>query len=336
MGPHRRFDPLSGRRILVSPQRNRRPWQGQREPVVNAPRPAYDENCYLCPGNRRANGRINPAYSGTFVFDNDFPALLDASDPVAGDDLLFRADEVRGRCRVLCYAPRHDLGLGDLGRDGIRAVIETWIRECASLGRQYSHVQIFENRGAQMGCSNPHPHGQIWATDSPPELHDVEDTHQRDWFQRRGRALLLEVVEREAALRTRVVAKTNHWLAIVPFWAVWPFELLLLPRFPISRITELRVAEQSDLAEMLERVLACYDGLFDTTFPYSFGWHGAPQDGLARPWWQLHAHFYPPLLRSAGVRKFMVGYELLAESQRDLTPETAAETLRAVISGGIR
>ena len=331
--PHRRWDPLRGEWVLVSAGRTSRPWQGQVDAPPTSAAPAYDPACYLCPGNTRANGERNPAYEGTFVFTNDFAALRpDTSDArwEAGDGLL-RAEGERGTSRVVCFSPRHDLGLGNLSPGDVRAVVDTWAAETAVLGASWRWVQVFENRGEAMGASNPHPHGQIWAGDALPAEPAREDAAQRDWFAERGSALLNDVAALEAD-GPRVVAASDGWLAIVPFWAVWPFETLILPRAPVARLPDLDDAQRDDLAGLLGRLIRGYDRLFETAFPYSMGWHGAPfDDTAATDAWRLHAHVYPPLLRSATVRKFMVGYELLAEPQRDVLPEEAAERLRAAV-----
>ena len=340
--PHRRHNPLTGEWVLVSPHRAKRPWQGQQETVDRAARPAHDPTCYLCAGNLRVNGERNPDYQGCFVFENDFAALTPdtpaAQDGAAGADPLFRSMSARGTSRVICFSPDHGKSLPQLALPALREVVDTWAAQSAELGATYRWVQVFENKGAVMGCSNPHPHGQIWASSYLPALPAAEDRQQRDYFARHGRALLRDVAEREAAARERVVVETAHWLAVVPYWAAWPFETLLLPKFAVRRLEDLDDAQRDDLAIALKRLTTRYDNLFETSFPYSMGWHGAPYPGQAgdaaapedtAPW-QLHAHFYPPLLRSASVRKFMVGFEMLAEAQRDLTPEQAAERLRAV------
>jgi UDPglucose--hexose-1-phosphate uridylyltransferase len=328
---HRRFNPLTGRWVLVSPQRNLRPWQGQQDPPDILQRPRHDAHCYLCPGNARVQGGNNPAYLGPYVFDNDFPALQAAAPgPAEQSDPLLRAAPARGVSRVLCFSPDHSLSLPELEPAARRAVVDAWCEQTAELGVSWPWVQVFENKGAMMGCSNPHPHGQIWATDRLPDEPASEDRAQRAWFAEHGSALLLDYAERELAEGARLVCANAHWLAVVPWWATWPFETLLLPRVAVARLPDLSVALRDDLAELLGELTARYDNLFGCSFPYSMGWHGAPFDqGDARPW-QLHAHFYPPLLRSAQVRKFMVGYEMLAEAQRDLTPEQAAAALRAV------
>lgn len=326
--PHRRFNPLANRWVLVSPQRLQRPWKGEESPPEPLP-PAYDPACYLCPGNTRIGGETNPAYRGVHVFANDFPALTEAPDEAAGDDLL-RAETARGTCRVICFSPDHAKTLPLLSPEALRAVVDCWADQTAELGQTHASVQIFENKGAMMGCSNPHPHGQIWATGHVPEAVRIADESQRAYMAKHGRAMLMDLAAREIAAGERVVEQSAHWLAIVPFWAEWPFEILLLPCFPAARLPDLSPDQRADLAGMLKAVTTRYDNLFRTSFPYSMGWHQAPFADARAPHFQLHAHFYPPLLRSAQVRKFMVGYEMLAEPQRDLTPELAARMLRAV------
>jgi UDPglucose--hexose-1-phosphate uridylyltransferase len=328
--PHRRFNPLTGRWVLVSPQREQRPWQGATEELPPA-LTEYAPDCYLCPGNERVNGQVNPDYSGPWVFDNDFPALLDAAD-TAGDnnDALFQSVPVNGTCRVICYSRRHDLSLAQLAPAELQAVVDTWVEQTAELLPRYPWVQIFENRGAAMGCSNHHPHGQIWASDQLPTEALAEDRQQLEYLQTQDKSLLLDYALRELDNGERVVCQQDNWLVVVPYWASWPFETLLLPLIPVQRLPELDGDTRSALVTVLQKLVGSYDRLFATPFPYSMGWHGAPgtED---MPHWQLHAHFFPPLLRSASVRKFMVGYEMLSEPQRDLTPETAAAQLRAVI-----
>lgn len=334
-GVHRRFDPLTGEWVLVSPHRGRRPWQGQVEEAA-PPRPARADDCYLCPGNTRAGEIENPHYEDVFVFDNDFPALLAddafAAAPAAEDELL-RTAPVRGACRVVCFSPRHDLSLGELEADARRRVVETWIDQLEELGERWAWVQCFENRGAMMGCSSPHPHGQIWALDAVPTLVEREADRQRDHLRAKGSALLADVLARELEIGERIVLADEHWVVLVPFWARWPFETLLLPRRPVACLTETTAAERTSLAAVLGAWTAAMDNLFRCDFPYSMGWHGAPPgaDAELREAWVLHAHCYPPLLRSATVRKFMVGFELLAEAQRDLTPEEAAARLRDAV-----
>jgi UDPglucose--hexose-1-phosphate uridylyltransferase len=329
--PHRRHDPLSGRWVLVSPQRSRRPWQGQQEADDDAPRLHFDPQCYLCPGNARVNGERNPGYSGPYVFTNDFAALeADVPAPdAAPDDALWRLEPARGISRVICFSPDHARTLPELTPAEALAVVETWCAQSAELSARWHWVQVFENKGALMGCSNPHPHGQVWASDFLPSLPATEDRTQRAWLGQHGEPMLLALARREAEAGVRVVVDHDDWLAVVPYWAQWPFETLLLPRFPVQRLQALTAAQRASLAAAVQELTARYDNLFETAFPYSMGWHGAPGEADA-PHWQLHAHFYPPLLRSRTVRKFMVGYEMLAEAQRDLTPEQAAERLAAL------
>lgn len=331
--PHRRYNPLSGEWLLVSPQRTKRPWQGQQEQNQWPESPAHDPACYLCAGNMRAGGEINPPYQTTFVFTNDFAALMpQVPEAPANSDSLFQIQAEQGTSRVICFSADHSKTLPLLSDEEIGAVIHTWITEAADLGRNYASVQIFENKGAVMGCSNPHPHGQIWAQSQLPTLVSKEDEQQRHYQDQHGVALLLDYARKESAAGERVVVENEDWLVVVPFWAAWPYETLLLPKQKLARITELSAAQQLSLGAILRDITARYDNLFECSFPYSMGWHGAPfitsdmTDDTAH--WQLHAHFYPPLLRSASVRKFMVGYEMLAEPQRDLSPEQAAERLR--------
>ena len=330
--PHRRYNPLTGEWLLVSPHRTKRPWQGEVEKPPAEERPAYDPTCYLCPGNVRANGQRNPRYTGTFVFTNDFAALLPDAPPApdTGHPLL-QMQTQRGTCRVLCFSPRHDLTLARMPIPDIRRVVDAWAEQTLELGERWRWVQIFENRGAMMGASNPHPHGQIWAGDIVPTEPAKEDRAQRRYFYQHSVPLLLDYLDLELERRERVVVENDHWLVVVPFWAVWPFETLLLPKRHVVRLPDLDDAQRHALADILKRLLVRYDNLFQTSFPYSMGWHGAPTGpdlGEDISHWQLHAHFYPPLLRSATVRKFMVGYEMLGEPQRDLTAEQAAARLR--------
>jgi len=333
---HRRRNPLTGQWVLVSPHRSRRPWQGRQEEAAGEALPAYEPGCYLCAGNTRVNGERNPDYRGTFVFTNDHAALLPdvpetpQASGAGATDTLFQMQAARGTSRVVCFSPDHAKTLPELPLEAITSVVDTWCAQTEDLGRHHAWVQVFENKGPVMGCSQPHPHGQIWATGHLPNEAAAEDEQQRAYHARHGRPLLLDVAARESAAGQRVVLETAHWLVVVPFWATWPFETLVLPRFAVQRLPQLTSAQRSDLAAVLKRLTARYDNLFRCSFPYSMGWHGAPFDGRDTTAWQLHAHFYPPLLRSATVRKFMVGYEMLAEAQRDLTPEQAAERLRAL------
>lgn len=331
--PHRRYNPLTGQWVLVSPQRTQRPWQGRTEATAGVTRPPYDPGCYLCPGNERARGTNNPDYGGTFVFDNDFPALMEGADPSPSleQSPLLRREAVSGVCRVVCFSPRHDLSLAQLSPAEIEGVIDTFAAETATLGRRYQWVQAFENKGEIMGCSNPHPHGQIWASNVLPNEAAAEDGQQRRYLAANSSPLLSDYVQLERERRERVVVENAGWMAVVPYWAVWPFETLILPLTPVARLPELSPAARRELASLLAELLGAYDRLFDVSFPYSMGWHGAPFNGSNVDHWQLHGHVYPPLLRSATIKKFMVGYELLAQPQRDLTPEAAAERLRDLV-----
>jgi UDPglucose--hexose-1-phosphate uridylyltransferase len=330
--PHRRYNPLTREWILVSPHRTQRPWQGQTEKANAGTELEYDPQCYMCPGNVRANGERNPAYGGVFTFDNDYPALMaetPQSEYKSGDLILARGEP--GICRVMCFSPRHDLTLARMTLSDVRQVVEVWAREYQELSALpwIKYVQIFENRGAMMGCSNPHPHCQIWSTSTIP-THPVTEQLAFDEHERKhGVCLLCDYEERERVLGERIICQNDDFLALVPFWATWPFETMLLSKRHVTDIAALRSSERLALAEILNRLTVRYDNLFQTSFPYSMGFHQRPSDG-AHPEWHFHAHFFPPLLRSATVRKFSVGYELLAASQRDITPETAAERLRAL------
>jgi UDPglucose--hexose-1-phosphate uridylyltransferase len=331
--PHRRFNALTGEWVLVSPHRAKRPWLGQVEkaPIENLP--TYDPTCYLCPRNERAGGVTNPDYSGTFTFDNDFAALLpDPSVEATSTHPLLVSVPERGSCRVVCFSPRHDLTLPELDLTSIEKVIATWTRESADLAAQdfIRYVQVFENKGAMMGCSNPHPHSQLWAQSQLPNEIIKEQATQRDYYSQHGRPLLLDYVQEELKLKERILFSNEHFTALVPFWAVWPFETMVIAHRATQSLSDLTAAEVSALAEAFKQVTTRYDNLFEISFPYSMGFHQAPADGEAHPEWVLHAHFYPPLLRSATVRKFMVGYEMLAMPQRDITPEVATERLRSV------
>jgi len=330
-GAHRRYNPVLDEWVLCSPGRLQRPWQGQVEDAREEDLPRYEPSCYLCPGNLRAGGARNPAYTSTFAFDNDFPALTPAPEQPATDDGLLVARTAGGVCRVLCFSPRHDLTLALMSAGEIRPVIDAWAEEYTRLGARddVAHVQVFENKGEMMGCSNPHPHCQVWATGHVPTLAVRRAVNQRRHFEARGGDLLGDCLDRELADGSRLVCDNPHWVALVPFWAVWPFETLLLPRRRVSDLAALGSEERDALAEILGRLSVRYDNLFRCSFPYSMGWHQRPTDGGSHPYWRLHASYCPPLLRSATVRKFVVGYELAAEAQRDLTPEEAAARLRA-------
>lgn len=334
--PHRRLNPLTGEWVLVSPHRTQRPWQGQVEMPPQDVKPPYDPGCYLCPGNRRAGEARNPVYSGTFVFQNDFAALT-PDTPAAGPDKdngssLLVARPEPGDCRVICFSPRHDLTLPEMDLADIRRVVDVWLEQYLELGAMpgINYVQIFENKGAMMGASNPHPHGQIWANASLPNEPAKEDRQQAAYWAEHGRSLLADYLARELSARERLVVENDHFVVVVPFWAVWPFETLLLSRRHLPAIDRLTGEEKDGLADILKQVTTRYDNLFNVSFPYSMGFHQQPTDGQDRPYWHFHAHFYPPLLRSATVKKFMVGYEMLAGPQRDITAEQAAGRLRSL------
>lgn len=343
--PHRRFNPLSGEWVLVSPHRAQRPWLGQVEKPAIDDLPQYDPTCYLCPGNERAGGVRNPSYGETFAFDNDFGSLL--PEPlVQAEDLgsptllafdvnpatLLTALPERGQCRVVCFSPRHDLTLPELDIPTIENVIATWMRESSDLAAKdfIRYVQVFENKGAMMGCSNPHPHSQLWAQSQLPNEISKELSAQGAYLKTNGRPLLMDYLVEEHKCKERILASNDHFTALVPFWAVWPFEVMVVAHRPSPYLVDLSSDEVTALADVFKQVTTRYDNLFEISFPYSMGFHQAPVDGQPHPEWVLHAHFYPPLLRSASVRKFMVGYELLAMPQRDITPEIAVERLRAV------
>jgi len=326
---HRRYNPLTGEWVIVAPHRTKRPWQGQVEKTPPDTRPAYDPTCYLCPGNERAGGVPNPTYAQTFVFNNDFASLLpDNPTGTVAPHPLMRAESDQGVCRVMCFSPRHDLTLPEMSPTDLRQVVDVWAGQVAELGQTYRWVQIFENKGAIMGCSNPHPHCQIWAQQALPNEPTKEERHQHAYFAEHGSPLLVDYAQLELAQQSRIIVENEHWLAVVPYWAMWPFETMLLPRRHVLRLPDLTELERDALADVMKRLLTKYDNMFEVSFPYSMGWHGAPTDDGDYAHWQLHAHYYPPLLRSATVKKFMVGYEMLGEPQRDLTPEQAADRLR--------
>jgi UDPglucose--hexose-1-phosphate uridylyltransferase len=329
--PHRRYNPLTREWVLVSPHRAKRPWQGQVESTPADQRPTYDPTCYLCPGNLRANGVKNPAYTSTYVFDNDFPALL--NDTPAGkfeSHPLLQAQSERGLARVVCFSPRHDLTLAEMAAADIRPVVDEWVRQYHDLAKiaNVGYVQVFENRGAMMGASNPHPHGQIWASEHLPQEVLVEDASQRDYWREQGRSLLADYLAFELKAGERLVYQNGGFAALVPFWAVWPYEVMLISKRHITQMRDFTDAERDALADILHQVTVRYDNIFLTSFPYSMGFHQQPVSEGAWEHWHWHAHFYPPLLRSATVRKFLVGYEMLGTPQRDITAEQAAARIR--------
>jgi UDPglucose--hexose-1-phosphate uridylyltransferase len=332
--PHRRLNLLTGEYVLVSPHRTKRPWLGRIEPAPAAARPAYDSGCYLCPGNVRAGGARNPEYKGTFLFDNDYAALLPDSAPETFDrGGLLSAETERGICRVLCYSPRHDLTLGNMEPEAVRRVVDSWTDQYADLGARpwIRHVQIFENSGAMMGASNPHPHGQIWAEEKIPNQPAKETERQSRHWREKNSCLLCDYLAQEDDLGERIVCRNDSFAVLVPFWAVWPFETIVLSRAHRGALPDLSEKERDDLADILPRLIRAYDRVFDSPFPYSMGFHQKPTDGEDHPEWHFHAHFYPPLLRSTTIRKFMVGYEMLGQPQRDITAESAAERLKKLV-----
>lgn len=329
--PHRRYNPLLDEWILVSPQRAKRPWQGQNEVISDEKKPEYDETCYLCPGNERINGGTNPKYESCYVFDNDFPALLknEVSFDLQQED-LFKINPERGINRVICFSPKHNVTLAEMQIPEIENVIKVWKEQYLELGAidYINHVQIFENKGSVMGCSNPHPHGQIWAQSSLPTQVKKTQDNLLKYYQKTGKSLLKDYVDNELQKKERIIAENEHFVLLVPFWATWPYETMIISKRHFSNIAEITEEEITSSAEMIQIITVKYDNLFKTSFPYSAGIHQAPTDGLSHDEWHFHMHFYPPLLRSATVKKFMVGYELLAEAQRDLTAEQSAEILR--------
>jgi UDPglucose--hexose-1-phosphate uridylyltransferase len=331
--PHQRFNPLTGEWLLVSPHRAKRPWQGEVGKAPQEHRLSYDPKCYLCPGNTRANGEVNPAYATTYAFTNDFSALLPDTPPgeLNECDLLVARSE-RGISRVTCFSPRHDLTLAEMTTKDILPTVELWAEQTEELGRLpfIHHVQIFENKGSMVGCSNPHPHGQIWASEHIPAESTKELAHQRAYLQRHDACLLCDYLALEVSATERIICANEHFVALVPFWACWPFETMILSRRHCGSLPELTPRERLALAEILQRLTTRYDNLFEVSFPYSMGWHQAPTDGQTHEEWHLHAHFFPPLLRSATVKKFLAGFEMFGNPQRDITPETAAERLCAL------
>ncbi len=329
--PHRRFNPLTDTWVLVSPHRSKRPWQGQMEKSAQEQRPKYDETCYLCSGNTRANGEKNPDYTDTYSFTNDFSALLkDTPKQHNSDDELFQYSSQSGICKVICFSPRHDLTIPEMEVSGIRKVVDLWIEEYKILGGnpEINYVQIFENKGQIMGCSNPHPHGQIWSQSDIPQEPAKKLHNQSKYFNKHNRSLLSDYLKAEIDKQERVVVENDHFVALVPFWAVWPFETMIVSRRHFQSILDMTEEEKNAFAEIYRRLTIKYDNLFEVSFPYSAGIHQSPTDGKDHPYWHFHMCFYPPLLRSATIKKFMVGYEMLGEPQRDITAEGAAKRLR--------
>ena len=335
LNPHRRYSALLDEWVLVSPHRAKRPWQGQNEVVATHALPNYDPECYLCPGNVRANGEINPQYENCFVFDNDFAALKqdEIEQEATEDNSFFIAKSERGVAKVVCFSPNHNLTLPELTSSEIESVITAWQKQYTELGSidYINYVQIFENKGSVMGCSNPHPHGQIWAQSSLPTQVEKTHTSLNEYFSKNNSNLLLDYLAQELERKERIVIENNHFVALVPFWAIWPFETLILPKQDLKNLLDFTTDIATDFALALSKITRAYDAVFNCDFPYSAGFHQAPCDSVAHPEWTLHFHFYPPLLRSASVKKFQVGYEMLAEAQRDMTPEQSAVILRGLI-----
>jgi len=334
--PHRRYNPLLDQWVLVSPQRAKRPWKGQQERINEEKRPQHDESCYLCPRNTRVNGDKNPDYKGAFVFKNDFPALLkeDVDFQQQDQDELFKINPERGINKVICFSDDHSLTLPEMKIEDIEKVITVWQEEYKTLGAidYINHVQIFENKGSVMGCSNPHPHNQIWAQSSIPTLVATTQNNFKKYYDKHGSTLLGDYLKKEIEKSERIVLENEAFVVLVPFWATWPYETMIISKRNVSNILEFSEEEKKMYATILKELTIRYDNLFETSFPYSAGIHQAPTDGKSHPEWHFHMHFYPPLLRSATVKKFMVGYEMLAEAQRDITPEQSAEILRKLPS----
>ncbi len=328
---HTRFNILTGDWVLVSPHRMKRPWQGKVETLPEDNRPSYDPSCYLCPGNKRSDGSLNPQYKDAYSFVNDFSALL-PDTPAGGDDIngLLISKSETGVCKVICFSPDHRLTLPLMDEAAIVQLIHLWKKEFTELSQneQIRYIQIFENKGDVMGCSNPHPHGQIWASSSLPLELSKETTQQKNYYEQHGKSLLRAYLELELQQQERIVLENEHFVALVPYWAVWPFETMIISKRHMQTILQFTAEEEVAFAEILKQLTAKYDNLFNVSFPYSAGMHQAPVNDGEHPEWHFHMHFYPPLLRSATVKKFMVGYEMLANPQRDITAEWAAEQLR--------
>ncbi|WP_075590656.1 UDP-glucose--hexose-1-phosphate uridylyltransferase [Labilibacter marinus] len=328
--PHKRLNVLTGEWVLVSPHRAKRPWQGQVEKTSEEVRPEYDPKCYLCPGNERIGGHMNPQYNEPFVFVNDFSALLKDTPEGGVDEELFQAKSESGICKVICFSPRHDLTVPEMEVSEIKKVVDLWTSEYKSIGENdfVNYVQIFENKGSVMGCSNPHPHGQIWSNSTVPNEPAKKQVKMKEYFDKKGKSLLADYVAAELEKKERVLFENEHFVGLVPYWAVWPFEAMIVSKRHVTNLTELTEEEKEAFAAAYKELTVMYDNLFEVSFPYSAGIHQAPTDGEEHPEWHLHMSFYPPLLRSATVKKFMVGYEMLGTPQRDITAETSAKRLR--------
>jgi UDPglucose--hexose-1-phosphate uridylyltransferase len=330
---HKRLNVLTGEWVLVSPHRAKRPWQGQQEDVVKEKRPKHDPNCYLCAGNTRANGEVNPDYKDVFIFNNDFAALQDSSPDFKENNGLIKAESEKGICKVVCFSPDHSKSLADMHVDNIVKVVKAWEQEYKTLGAYdfINYVQIFENKGSVMGCSNPHPHGQIWSQSSLPNEVTKKDNTQRLYFQENKRSLLADYLLQELDLNERIIYQNSNFVVLVPFWAIWPFETMIIPKSHITDIVKLNSQQEYDFAEAISVITKAYDKIFDISFPYSSGIHQAPTNGMDNSHWHFHMSFYPPLLRSATVKKFMVGYEMFGTPQRDITAEQAVKLIKSFI-----
>ena len=330
---HKRYNILTGEWVLVSPHRAKRPWQGQNEAVSNEQRPAHDPSCYLCAGNTRINGEVNPDYENVFVFTNDFAALQTTSPVFSVDEGLLRAESEQGICKVICFSPDHSKSLADMEVEDINKVVQAWQNEYTLLAsnEMINYVQIFENKGAVMGCSNPHPHGQIWSQSTLPNEVEKKDQHQKTYYDKNKRSLLGDYLKQELEVNERIIYQNEDFVVLAPFWAVWPFETMIVPKRAFTNITELSDAESLAFSDAISKITRAYDALFETSFPYSSGIHQAPTNGANNDHWHWHMSFYPPLLRSATVKKFMVGYEMFGSPQRDITAEQAVDRLKALV-----
>ncbi|MFV0566795.1 MAG: UDP-glucose--hexose-1-phosphate uridylyltransferase [Flavobacteriaceae bacterium] len=330
---HKRLNVLTGEWVLVSPHRAKRPWQGQNEAVANEVRPAHDPKCYLCAGNTRINGEKNPDYKDVFIFTNDFAALQTESETFNVNDGLLVAQSEKGICKVICFSPDHSKSLADMAPAEIEKVVKAWQHEYTALGSNplINYVQIFENKGAVMGCSNPHPHGQIWSQSTLPNEVYKKDLQQHNYYNTHKSSILGSYLKQELDKNERLIFQNDAFVVLVPFWAVWPFETMIVPKKHQTNILELQGNEAYLFAEAISVITKAYDKLFNTSFPYSSGIHQAPTNGGDNSHWHWHMSFYPPLLRSATVKKFMVGYEMFGSPQRDITPEIAAKMLRDLV-----